>query len=109
MQGRLGEAEDALAELAADLWASGRNPYVAVRTYYALGQVQLTQGRLSAALQTFRQGLELATEAGRRCQPRAWRTWAWPRCCTSATSWTPPSVRRCGPSSCADRLAMPNG
>ena len=71
MQGRLGEAEDALAELAADPWASGRNPYVAVRTYYALGQVQLTQGRLSAALQTFRQGLEFATEAGRRALPAA--------------------------------------
>src|SRR5829696_1355867 len=71
MQGRVGEAEDALAELAADPWASGRNPYIAVRTYYALGQVQLTQGRLSAALQTFRQGLELATEAGRRALPAA--------------------------------------
>jgi LuxR family maltose regulon positive regulatory protein len=71
MQGRVGEAEDALAELAADPWASGRNPYVAVRTYYALGQVQLTQGRLSAALQTFRQGLELTTEAGRRALPAA--------------------------------------
>jgi LuxR family transcriptional regulator, maltose regulon positive regulatory protein len=71
MQGRLGEAEDALAELAADPWASGQNPYVAVRTYYALGQVQLTQGRLSAALQTFRQGLELATEAGRPALPAA--------------------------------------
>ncbi|HZB10745.1 MAG TPA: LuxR C-terminal-related transcriptional regulator, partial [Rubrobacter sp.] len=71
MQGRLGEAEDALAELAADPWASGRHPYIAVRTYYALGQVQLTQGRLSAALQTFRQGLECATEAGRRALPAA--------------------------------------
>src|SRR5215216_5921757 len=71
MQGRLGEAEDALAELAADPWASGRNPYVAVRTYYALGQVQRYQGRLSAALQTCRQGLELATEAGRRALPAA--------------------------------------
>src|SRR5215216_236956 len=71
MQGRLGEAEDALAELAADPWASGRNPYVAVRTYYALGQVQRARGRLSAALQTFRQGLELATEAGRLELPAA--------------------------------------
>src|SRR5215212_2312469 len=71
MQGRLGEAEDALAELAADPWASGRHPYIAVRTYYALGQVQVTQGRLSAALQTFRQGLELVTEAGRPALPAA--------------------------------------
>ena len=71
MQGRVGEAEDALAELAADPWASGRNPYVAVRTYFALGQVQFTQGRLSAALQTFRQGLELATEVSRPALPSA--------------------------------------
>src|SRR5215216_1222052 len=71
MQGRLGEAEDALAELAADPWASGRNPYVAVRTYYALGQVQRARGRLSAALSTCRQGLELATEAGRPALPAA--------------------------------------
>ena len=33
--------------------------------------MQLTQGRLSAALQTFRQGLEFATEAGRRALPAA--------------------------------------
>src|SRR5215216_3503427 len=71
MQGRLGEAEDALAELAADPWATGRNPYVAVRTYYALGQVQRAQGRLSAALHTFRQGLELVTEAARPTVPAA--------------------------------------
>jgi LuxR family maltose regulon positive regulatory protein len=71
MQGRVGEAEDALAELAADPWASGRHPYFAVRTYYTLGQVQLTQGRLSAALQTCRQALELATEAGRPALPAA--------------------------------------
>jgi LuxR family transcriptional regulator, maltose regulon positive regulatory protein len=71
MQGRLGEAEDALAALAADPWASGRHRYFAVRTYYTLGQVQRAQGRLSAALQTCRQGLELAAEAGRPALPAA--------------------------------------
>jgi LuxR family maltose regulon positive regulatory protein len=71
MQGRLGEAEDALAELAADPWATGLNRYFAVRTYYTLGQVQRARGRLSAALQTCEQGLELATEAGRPALPAA--------------------------------------
>jgi LuxR family maltose regulon positive regulatory protein len=71
MQGRLGEAEDELAALAADPWASGRHRYFAVRTYYTLGQVQRAQGRLSAALQTCRQGLELAAEAGRPALPAA--------------------------------------
>ena len=71
MQGRLGEAEDALAELAADPWASGRHRYFAVRTYYTLGQVQRTQGRLSAALSTCRQGLELAPRLAARALPAA--------------------------------------
>jgi len=71
MQGRVGEAEDALAELAADPWATGLNRYFAVRTYYTLGQVQRARGRLSAALQTCQQGLELATEAGRPVLPAA--------------------------------------
>jgi len=71
MQGRLGVAEDALAELAADPWATGRHRYFAVRIYYTLGQVQRAQGRLSAALQTCRQELVLAAEGGRPAQPTA--------------------------------------
>ncbi len=63
MQGRVGEAEHALADLVRDPWASGPNRYFAVRACYALGQAQRGQGRLGAALQTYRQGLELATEA----------------------------------------------
>jgi LuxR family transcriptional regulator, maltose regulon positive regulatory protein len=65
MQGRLGEAEDALAELAADPYVTGQHCYFAVRAYYTLGQVQRAQGRLNAALRTCRQGLELAAEAAR--------------------------------------------
>src|SRR5215207_6868003 len=71
MQGRLEEAEDALAALAADPWATGRHSYFAVRIYYTLGQVQRAQGRVSAALQTCQQGLELAAEGGRPDLPAA--------------------------------------
>ena len=71
MQGLLDEAEDVLAELAADPWASGLHRYFAVRIYYTLGQVQRAQGRLSIALSTCRQGLELAAEGGRQDLPAA--------------------------------------
>jgi LuxR family maltose regulon positive regulatory protein len=71
MQGRVGEAEDALADLVRDPWATGPNHYFAVRASYALGQAQRGQGRLGAALQTYRQGLELAAEAGRTQLPTA--------------------------------------
>jgi LuxR family transcriptional regulator, maltose regulon positive regulatory protein len=42
-----------------------------VRACYTLGQAQRGQGRLGAALQTYRQGLELAVEAGRPPVPTA--------------------------------------
>jgi LuxR family maltose regulon positive regulatory protein len=71
MKGRLGEAEDALAELTADPWATRLHRYFAVRAYYTLGQVQRAQGRLSTAQRTCLQGLELAAEAGRPTLPAA--------------------------------------
>jgi LuxR family maltose regulon positive regulatory protein len=71
MQGRVGEAEDALAVLAAAPWARGLHRYFAVRTYYTLGQVQRAQGRLSAALSICQQGLDLAAEGGRSDLPAA--------------------------------------
>jgi LuxR family maltose regulon positive regulatory protein len=71
MQGRVGEAEVALAELVRDPWATGPNHYFAVRACYTLGQAQRGQGRLGAALETYRQGLELAAEAGRPPVPTA--------------------------------------
>jgi LuxR family maltose regulon positive regulatory protein len=71
MQGRLGEAEDMLTELVRDPWATGPNHYFAVRACYTLGQAQSGQGRLGAALETYRQGLELAAEAGRPPVPTA--------------------------------------
>ena len=71
MQGQLAEAEDALAALAADPWATGRHSYFAVRIYYTLGQVQRAQGRMSAALSSCQLGLELAAEGGRPDLPAA--------------------------------------
>jgi LuxR family maltose regulon positive regulatory protein len=71
MQGRAGEAEDALADLVRDPLATGPNHYFAVRACYALGQAQRAQGHLRAALQTYQQGLELAAEAGRPSLPTA--------------------------------------
>jgi LuxR family maltose regulon positive regulatory protein len=71
MQGRVGEAEDELADLVRDPLATGLNHYFAVRACYALGQAQRAQGHLRAALQTYQQGLELAAEAGRPSLPTA--------------------------------------
>jgi LuxR family transcriptional regulator, maltose regulon positive regulatory protein len=71
MQGRLGEAEVALADLVSDPWATGPNHYFAVRASYTLGQAQRGQGRLGAALQTYWRGLELAAEASRPQLPTA--------------------------------------
>ena len=71
IQGQLSEAGDTLTNLVRDPWATGPNRYFAVRACYALGQAQRGQGRLGAALQTYRQGLELAAEAGRQPLPAA--------------------------------------
>src|SRR5215471_2414674 len=61
--GRLAQAERALAEVTAELRAA-REGYLAMRVAYDLGQVQRAQGRLSAALGTYQQGLEDAGQAG---------------------------------------------
>ena len=59
--------------------------FLAMRVCYDLGEVQRAQGNLDAALATYRQALEAAGESS-QAAPRAWRTWAWPRSCTSGTS-----------------------
>ena len=46
-----------------------------MRVGYDLGQVQRTQGRLDAALATYRQGLEATGETGPPLPPRAWPSW----------------------------------
>jgi LuxR family maltose regulon positive regulatory protein len=59
MQGRLPEAERTLAEVTTD-------PYLtSVRPWYDLGRIRLTLGRPDAALATFAQLVEAASEAGR--------------------------------------------
>jgi LuxR family maltose regulon positive regulatory protein len=65
--GRLGPAERGLAEVAAELRAAGLG-YLAMEVCYDLGRVQRAQGRLDAALATYRQALETAGE-GRRELP----------------------------------------
>jgi len=72
LQGRAGDAEAALAELAADPWAAGADRYFAVRARYTLGRSQRAQGRLGAALRSCQQAFELAAEpAGRPPMPAA--------------------------------------
>jgi LuxR family transcriptional regulator, maltose regulon positive regulatory protein len=72
LQGRVGDAEAALAELAADPWAAGADRYFAVRARYTLARGQRAQGRLGAALRSCQQALELAAgPAGRPPLPAA--------------------------------------
>jgi tetratricopeptide (TPR) repeat protein len=72
LEGRAGEAEAALAELAADPWATGPRSYLTVRTRRTLGQVHRAQGRLGAALRSCRQALELvASDGGHPAVPAA--------------------------------------
>jgi LuxR family transcriptional regulator, maltose regulon positive regulatory protein len=63
LSGRPGQAERALAEVVAARRTAGEG-YLAMRVAYDLGQVQRAQGRLGAALATYREGLETTAEAG---------------------------------------------
>jgi LuxR family transcriptional regulator, maltose regulon positive regulatory protein len=65
MEGRLEQAESALGGLVADRRAVGER-YFILRGCYDLGQIQQGRGHLGAALQTYRQGLEIAGDAGRQ-------------------------------------------
>jgi LuxR family transcriptional regulator, maltose regulon positive regulatory protein len=61
MAGRLAEAEVGLAEVVAKRSAGGeRHLAVVVSDAYDLGHVQQAQGKLTAALDTYQRGLELA-------------------------------------------------
>jgi len=68
LRGRLTEAERALAEVVAERAAIAES-YFILRASYDLGQVQRAQGRLGAALRTYRQGLRVASEAGHQLPP----------------------------------------
>jgi len=63
--GRLEQAELALAKVAAERRAAGEG-YLAMRVCYDLGQVQLAQARLDAALRTYQRALETASAAGQQ-------------------------------------------
>ena len=61
LRGQLGQAERGLAEALGERRASGEG-YLATRVCHDLGQVQRAQGKLDAALATYRQALETAGE-----------------------------------------------
>jgi LuxR family maltose regulon positive regulatory protein len=62
LRGRLAEAERTLGATIAQ-WRSAGERYLAVRGCRHLGQVQRAQGRLDAALETYRRALEISTTA----------------------------------------------
>jgi LuxR family transcriptional regulator, maltose regulon positive regulatory protein len=68
--GRLDRAERGLAEVVAERQAAGER-YLAVRASYDLGLVQQAQGRLRAAMGTYRRGLGIVTRPGRPPLPAA--------------------------------------
>ena len=63
-RGRLAAAELALESVVAAQRAAGEG-YMAVRPACDLGQVQQARGHLGAALRTYQQALEIASDAGR--------------------------------------------
>jgi LuxR family maltose regulon positive regulatory protein len=67
LRGRLPEAEQALAGLAAEQVAAGAR-YLAP-LYRDLGQVQRARGHLGAALRTYERALGIASQAGRPLPP----------------------------------------
>ncbi len=60
MAGRLNDAERQLTDVVATRAASGER-HLVLRASYNLGGVQQAQGRLAAALRTYRRGLEIAS------------------------------------------------
>jgi LuxR family maltose regulon positive regulatory protein len=70
LRGRLGEAERLLSTTITQWRAAGQRS-LAVRGCHHLGQVQRSQGRLDAALETYRLAVEIATASGRPPLPAA--------------------------------------
>jgi LuxR family maltose regulon positive regulatory protein len=68
LNGELGVAEHALAELAARAWAVGVH-YATLLVCWDLGQVQAARGRLGAALATYQQTLTVGAGAGNPALP----------------------------------------
>jgi len=67
LRGRLVEAEQALAGLAAEQVTAGARYLAAL--YHYLGQVQRARGHLGAALRTYERTFEVASQAGRPLPP----------------------------------------
>jgi LuxR family transcriptional regulator, maltose regulon positive regulatory protein len=67
LRGRLAEAEQTLAGLAAEQVAAGARYLVPL--YHDLGQVQRARGHLGAALRTYERALGIASRAGRALPP----------------------------------------
>jgi LuxR family maltose regulon positive regulatory protein len=70
LRGQLAAAERAFAASITAWWSVGE-PTMAASGCHLLGQVQRAQGRLDAALGTYRQALEIATLPGRPVLPVA--------------------------------------
>jgi LuxR family maltose regulon positive regulatory protein len=66
--GQLDQAERGLAELVAERWSVGEG-FLAMRAAYDLGLMQRAQGRLDAALTTYRRALETGAAAVGDRQP----------------------------------------
>ncbi|HEX2156063.1 MAG TPA: LuxR C-terminal-related transcriptional regulator [Actinomycetes bacterium] len=64
MTGRVVDTEPAFAELLAEGRAAPA-PYPILKSCFMVGLVQQAQGKLGAALRTYREGLRLASEGGR--------------------------------------------
>jgi LuxR family transcriptional regulator, maltose regulon positive regulatory protein len=70
LRGSLAEAEHAFTSVIAR-WRAAGDPGLAAPSCHLLGQVQRAQGRLDAAIGTYRQALEIATLPGRPVLPVA--------------------------------------
>ena len=70
LSGRLPQAERAFAASAAQ-WRAAGESFPAAWSSHQLGEVQRAQGRLGAALETYRQALEIAAGSGRTARPTA--------------------------------------
>ena len=90
LRGRLARAEHALAEVVAERRAAGEG-FMAMLVGYDLGQVQRAQGAWARRWPATSGGWSLPARPATSRRMPAWRTWAWPRCCTNATSLTAPA------------------
>jgi LuxR family transcriptional regulator, maltose regulon positive regulatory protein len=88
MQGRVGEAEDALADLVRDPWRVG--PTDTSPCAPATRSARRSAGKVASAPRCRPTGRGSSSPPRPACvRLQAWRTWAWPKSCASKTSWMP--------------------